>query len=134
MKFTSGKASITMSDELAKMVRRVVEKTAPRVLAVMESANEKIADRARKAWPVGREHVPPRAHSRDLIETGTGVTPSGVVAYTLVDVSYVFYIKSKKALGGGSPWQRLLRNPGIAAGKRIAVDCAVDLRKLAGGQ
>ena len=134
MKFASGKASITMSDELERMVRRVVEKSAPRVLAVMESANEKIADRARKSWPVGREHVPPRPHSRDLIETGTAATATGVEAYTLVDVGYVFYIKSKKALGGGSPWQLLLRKPGIAAGKRIAVDCAVDLRKLAGGR
>lgn len=125
--------SVRQSGSFDGLVRRVADGVAPMALDRMGATAEQIADNARTDWPVSKRDD--RPHSRDLIETGDAAGDGKVVAFVLVPVDYAFYIKSyKNGLKGKSPWQELLRKPGVAAGKALAQVCAADLAKLAGGR
>jgi hypothetical protein len=133
IKFGSGSATVTMSPQLNDMVRRLTAGSDRAVLAEMAESADKIYALAIGRWPVSKRQK--KMHSRDTIAAGTGSTSAGVSSFVVVPVAYAFYIKTKQnGLGGKSPWQELIRKPGIKEGKALAARCAVELALLAGGR
>jgi hypothetical protein len=127
-----------MTSGLDAMVSRLTNKSGPTVLKQMDTSAKQIETNAVFRWPIGkprRPGAPQREHSRDLIDSGSSTTSAGLVSFVVVPVDYAFYIKTnQQGLNGKSPWQELLRKPGIAEGKALAARCADDLKKLAGGK
>jgi hypothetical protein len=123
---------IVMGGALDAMVKRLME-SGPAIRREMESSTKSIAKNAAFMWPVSKSTR--KTHSRDAIETGAGISGDSVVTFVQIDVSYVYYIKSwQNGLRGQSPWQELLRKPGIAEGKRLGAVLAEDLAEIAGGR
>jgi hypothetical protein len=127
--------NITVNDALDKLVNRLTT-SGPYIARVMTQSAEDIAKNARAYWPYGvRKYKSSRPHSRDLIKTDAGTTGDHIVSFVVIEVDYAFYIKSwKNDLRGQSPWQELLRKPGIAEGKRLGAVLAEDLAEIAGGR
>ena len=131
-------SGVTANGALDAMVARLTKGTGPTVLKEMNVSTKQIETNAVYRWPIGkprRPGAPQREHSINLITSGQSSTDRGVFTYVLVPVDYAFYIKTnQQGLNGKSPWQELLRKPGIAEGKALAARCADDLAKLAGGK
>jgi hypothetical protein len=126
---------IKRSKSLEAMVDRLMD-SGPALARVMTKSAEDVAKNARYLWPYGvRKYKSTRPHSRDMIRVSTGTVSGGeIVSFVEIKVDYAFYIKSwKNGLNGKSPWQELLRKPGIAEGKRLGAVLAEELAEIAGG-
>ena len=126
--------NITTNGALEQLVKRLTS-SGPYIAKVMTKSAEDVAKNAKYLWPVAKRTRKSRPHSRDMIKTNSGHMGDEIVSFVVIEVDYAFYIKSwQKGLDGKSPWQELLRKPGIAEGKRLGAVLAEDLADIAGGR
>lgn len=121
---SSGPATVEVSPALQAFVDRMIRTAAPKTVAHLEKVTTQIRDDALAQWPrrTGKSAagltVAVRVRSADpLVVEGVIYDP----------VKYVWYIRSKKVDGNGSPWVQLVAKPLKKLAREVAETLAHEL-------
>ena len=127
------KLQVELSDDIARMVRHVLDRVAPKVVERVEDQIRDIESEALARWPVGREQG--RPHSRDTFTRGVDLPDMDTVrGYIGNSAAYLYYIKSyRNGLNGKSASVELIRKPMRDAAEELAKLMAEDVAKLIKG-
>lgn len=134
-----GRNQITVGPELAAMVQRVLDQSAPEIAKQLDETISTIRGNAESRWPVGKEHkgkLAGRPHSRDMMQQGIRIVDANTIeAFLFNPAPYAYKIKShQNSLDGRSPFQELMRKPAIAAGEQLAATLGHVLGEIAEGR
>jgi hypothetical protein len=103
-----------MDDTLDQIVRRAINNAQPGLLPILEAEISKLHSNARASWPVKT------GTSRDALDSGVRLVANNMLEAFLVNTAdHSPYIRGKK-LGGKSPYQELIRKPGIKLAPKLA--------------
>ena len=132
VRYREGSVTVTVDDELAALVERLLEETAPGVRDRIESEVEAVYRAAVSAWPVKT------GRSRDGLRTAITLDRSQgrIEGAVLALVGYSVYIKPRK-LRKGTAWQTYVRGPMTDLKRRLLAelgDVIVNGRKARGGR
>lgn len=128
LRIGKGKASIVMDDVMDQIFRRAINNAQPGLLPELERAVDELELAARSQWPVKT------GASRAALDSGVRLIGStGIEAFVINTADHSPYIRAKN-LGNKSPYQVLIRRPGIKRGKELAETLGDKLARILTGQ
>tara|TARA_R110000824_G_scaffold123456_2_gene281342 strand:+ start:2808 stop:3206 length:399 start_codon:yes stop_codon:yes gene_type:complete len=123
-----GKSAIVMDDVMDQIFRRAIDNAQPGLLPILERAVSDLERSARAEWPVKT------GTSRAALDSGVRfIGSTGLEAFVVNTADHSPYIRANN-LGKKSPYQVLIRRPGIKLGKELADTLGDKLARVLTGQ
>lgn len=148
--YKSGRTTVSMSDDLERMIRRTLDKAAPTLIPVLEATTSTIEAKAEDVWPVRS------GKSKAGLESETRITSDSVSGVLLDKEGYTYKIKFPNRvshtaqeeaetwarhrrhltdapsadLQGKPAWNTLIRDPVRKAAKDVAQECGAEIKQL----
>lgn len=135
LQIKEGKVTVTLDDDVERMVRDLVDRLAPGVRELVGDAARELHDQARDNWPVGPDRKDRPYHSRDRIQWTVLVDTkkSEIRGAVWCDAEWAKYIKPK-GKGGKTAFVLYFRGPAGKLRVRLRKQMTDQVRAiLAGG-
>jgi len=128
LRIGKGNSAIVMDDTMDEIFRRAINSAQPGLLPILERAVSDLERSARSEWPVKT------GTSRDALESGVRfIGSTALEAFVVNTADHSPFIRANN-LGKKSPYQVLIRRPGIKLGKELAETLGDKLARVLTGQ
>ena len=130
IRYGDGKNAVIVSDDMDRMIRRMLDRVAPTITRELENATAKLESSASKQWPVKT------GEARASFDRVLRLSTSKLEAVLTNRAKHVFFIRSdkigkqRKLLVPVHVWTERVRKPGEKMAQPLADKLAADLRKL----